>query len=98
MRLFIVICLAAVCAGCWEDEKVGTAAMVKREMRAGMEELKSNRAESLEVTIRGLRVRAKRLLEQGENAEARRIMNQIPELEHQAKALREEGRNERGEV
>ncbi len=62
---------------------------VKGEIEGGKREYASMRADQLEEQLRNLRIMAKKLVREGKDAEARRVIVAIQEIEKDAKRLRE---------
>jgi len=72
----------------------GTISRVKSEMKAGKREYASLRAEQLEEQLRGMRALAKKLVREGKDADARRVITTIMEMEKDANRLRERAQAE----
>ena len=66
-----------------------TISRVKGEIDGGKREYASMRADQLEEQLRNLRIMAKKLVREGKDAEARRVIVAIQEIEKDAKRLRE---------
>ncbi len=87
-----VMALCAIdlsCSGSVADAPVQTTiGRIRGEISAGRREISRNRADSLNVQIRDLRVMARRMVREGRHAEARRVFAAISELEKQSEAVR----------
>lgn len=69
------------CAKGRDSAQRGSLDVVKGEIAAGVDELATQRADAIRVQIRDLRIRVRKLLKAGDNAEARRLMGEIQKLE-----------------
>ena len=96
MALLGVLALCALdlrCSSKKDEERSSPApsaiSRVKGEIEGGKREYASMRAEQLEEQLRDLRITAKKLVREGKDAEARRVIVTIQEMEKDARRLRE---------
>jgi hypothetical protein len=89
----IAVCILDLHCSNRRDENAPSApsamSRVKSEMNAGKREYASMRADQLEEQLRDLRLMAKRLVREGKDADARRVILTIQEMERDVKRLRE---------
>ena len=90
--LAAVIALCALDLHCSGKEKEGTVpstvARVTDELAAGRRELARSRADGMDVQLRELRLRARKLVREGKSEEARKLITAITQLEKESKRTR----------